>query len=104
MRNLLIAFLLFIFSLQGAVAAIGDEILISVQADGGYTRVLDSALQDADDDAGEATVSSTIEELSDYVPLDIAVSHARYPVPPPPFPHAGFRSIDLPTIKPPPRG
>ena len=104
MRNLLIAFLLFIFSLQGAVAAIGDEVVATGQADSGYALVLDTAPQDADDDAEEAAVSSTIEELSDYVPLDIAVSQGRYPVPPPPFPHAGFRSIDLPTIKPPPRG
>jgi hypothetical protein len=104
MRNLLIAFLLFIFSLQGAVAAIGDEIAATGQADCGYARVLDSASLDADDGADEATVSSTIEELSDYVPLDLPVSQARYPVPLPPLPHAAFRSIDLPTIKPPPRG
>ncbi len=104
MRNLLIAFLLAIFSFQGAIAATGDEVAFVAQLESRHASTGAEFVGHVDDDAEGLTVSSTIEELSDYVVLDLSLSEARYPVAAQRMASVSFLSIKLPIIIPPPRG
>lgn len=104
MKNFLVAFLVFVFSVQGAVAAFGVDIPASPLAHAKH--ILMPAMVDATDasnDAERPHVSPAHEELSDYVAFNLKEHIARdaafMPRPPLVFPI----SIDLPRIKPPPR-
>ena len=104
MRNLLIAFLLAIFSFQGAIVASGDNVVSASQLESRHASTSIEFVDHVDAAADGLKVSSTIEELSDYIILDLSISQARYPVTAQLLTHVSFLSINLPTIKPPPRG
>jgi hypothetical protein len=106
-RNLLFAFLLAIFLLQGTVAALGIDASLFPQQSNGVVQV--SAAQDDSENAVDveiadgATVSSTIEELSDYAipgqPNPTTLTRSTRSANSPLF----FLSIVPLTAKPPPR-
>lgn len=101
MKNLLIALLLVIFSFQGATVAIGGDgagVAYAQQA----AAVIDD-VADADADTDELNVSAAIEELSDYLPADLAFAQGLYPAPTRPEPTVLFLSVLLPAAEPPPR-
>ncbi|OWW20525.1 hypothetical protein [Noviherbaspirillum denitrificans] len=102
MKKLLILFLLFIFSVQGTVAAMGHDLVLSVQDQEiacsiGYSP--DSVLDDAD---GQQ-VSSDIEELSDYVAFYFPISKPPGRVASATIPAVTHFSTVLPPLKRPPR-
>lgn len=102
-RNLFFAFLLAIFLLQGTVAAIGIDASLSPQQSSEAVPASaaqeDSALKIAD----VSTVSSTLEELSDYAlpaqPDPSTLTRSARSASSPLF----FLSIFPLTAKPPPR-
>ncbi|WP_151636222.1 hypothetical protein [Noviherbaspirillum aerium] len=108
MKKVLVILLLFIFSAQGAVVASGggcavagdwlgmEQTLSTMSSDNVGPDV---ALNDLDD----LQVSSSIEEMSDYVPPDMALKQPREPVLSPPVIALVLSSIDLPRALPPPR-
>lgn len=104
MRNLLIVFLLLIFSFQGATVAIGEEVAVDSQVEKQHASTVIKLVDHVDDDTDDLKVSSTIEELSDYVVFDLSIAQARHPVTAQLLAGVPFLSITLPTLKPPPCG
>lgn len=103
MKNLLIAFLLAIFSVQGIVVAMGDDISGHVQVPA-TNPVADLPSSCCDGNEAELQqVFVTIEELSDYVPFDLPVSNGPNQVVESSSLPVFLLSTDLPRIKPPPR-
>lgn len=102
MKKLLILFLLFIFSVQGAVAAVGDDVVLSLQ-DQEYACSTDYSPDGVFDDADGQEVSSNIEELSDYVALHFPVSKPPILVASATIPAVTHFSTVLPRLKRPPR-
>jgi hypothetical protein len=102
MKNLLIAFLLAIFSVQGTVAAVGGDIAVPLQGQE-KSASLTGLWSGAVDDAEGLKVSPTLEELSDYVVFALPASKGRYQTTVPASPPVFLPSTDLPRIKPPPR-
>ncbi|HZW23481.1 hypothetical protein [Noviherbaspirillum sp.] len=100
MKKLLIVFLLFIFSVQGTVAAAGVHVVSSLQ---GQEDVCDIASCLDSDDADGQQVSSDIEELSDYAVFHFPISRPPHLVALATFPALIHLSPVLPRIKPPPR-
>jgi len=98
MKKLLIVFLLFIFSVQGTVAAAGVDVASSLH---GQENVYGSC-PDSDEADGQQ-VSSDIEELSDYVVFHFPISRPPRLVALATFPVPIHLSPVLPQIKPPPR-
>jgi hypothetical protein len=104
-RNLFFAFLLAIFLLQGTVATLGIDASLFPQQSSGVVQL--SGPQDDSENAVEiadgSTVSSTIEELSDYAipgqPNPTALTRSTRSANSPLF----FLSIVPLTAKPPPR-
>lgn len=112
MRHLLIAFLLAIFSVQGAVVAVGEDLVAAVKAERRHAALMlaaPDALATPGSPGSTGSISadepsgSMIEELSDYLPPDLIIPQPVYPAPARPLPHVTFLSIDLPRIEPPPR-
>lgn len=99
MKNLLIALLLVIFSFQGATVAIGGDGAGVAYAQQAAVVIDDAASAEAD----ELNVSAAIEELSDYLPADLAFAQGLYPAPTRPEPAVRFLSVLLPATEPPPR-
>lgn len=102
MKKLLILFLLFVFSVQGAVAAMGDDVVLSMQ-DQEVACSIGHGLDSASDDADGQEVSSNIEELSDYVALHFPVSKPPSLVVSATIPAVTHFSTVLPRLKRPPR-
>lgn len=103
MKNLVIAFLLAIFSAQGAVAAMGSDIVAPLQDHDKHGCSTGFWSGSAVDDAEGLKVSPTIEELSDYVAFALPVSKVQHQVVVPASLPVLLLSTDLPRIKPPPR-
>lgn len=102
MKNLLFAFLLAIFSFQGAFAAVGEDLVVAVSAEHSQVSLAIGSPDDGVDHGLE--VACDVEELSDYLPADLSIPQTIYPVPTRHLPCVAFLSIKLPTIEPPPRG
>ena len=106
MKNLLIAFLLAVVSLQAAAVAVSDYGIAKVKLEQVYAFAANDLADDSetDDDADALKASAAIEELSDYLPAVLPIRRATVT----PFPsHPAelvLTSIHLPGIKPPPRG
>lgn len=110
MKKVLVILLLFIFSAQGTVVAVGGGLVMSVDRSGvmemaymeHIAHAAPSVAGDADFD--DLKVSSSIEEMSDYVALDPAAKQPRDHASNPPTIAPVLSSIDLPRALPPPRG
>lgn len=102
MKKLLILFLLFIFSVQGTVAAMGDDVVLSLQ-DQENACFIGYSPSGVADDADGLEVSSNIEELSDYVALHFPVSKPPHLVVLATTPAVSHFSTVLPRLKRPPR-
>lgn len=104
MKNLLIAFLLAIVSLQAAAVAVSDYGIAKVKLEQVYAVAANDLADDTEVDPDALKASAAIEELSDYLPAVLPVTRATAT----PFPsHPAelvLTSIHLPGIKPPPRG
>jgi len=103
MKSLFIRLLLVIFSVQGAIAAIGDDAVLQGQ---GKAAAACSSLPcsgSSSIDSGGAEVFPVIEELSDYVIIGLPASKASYRVGASSSVPVQLLSIDLPKVKPPPR-
>lgn len=104
MKNLLIAILLAIFTLQATVVAVGAhgqataQVERLVAASGNDT--LDHTLI-ADDDGRD--VSAAIEELSDYLPAELFIPPGTFIAPFVPLAEPVLLTISLPNSTPPPR-
>ncbi|MFS0758014.1 hypothetical protein ABC383_25450 [Noviherbaspirillum sp. 1P10PC] len=103
MKNLLIVFLLLIFSFQGATVAIGKEVAVALQLENQQASTV-MKFVDVDNDTDGLKVSSTIEELSDYIVFDSSIAQALHSVTAQRMASVPFLSIILPTLKPPPCG
>jgi hypothetical protein len=103
MKNLLIVFLLLIFSFQGATVAIGKEVAVASQLENQHASTVIKSV-DVDDVADDLKVSSTIEELSDYIVFDSSIAQAPHSVTTQLLASVPFLSITPPTLKPPPCG
>lgn len=108
MRTVFIAFLLSIFVFQGAIVASGNDGASALQLESRHTAAgiefVVLCEVDVEDETDGLQVSSVMEELSDYVILDPFISSTRYPVTVQLISSASFFSINVPPIKPPPRG
>ncbi|MEC4717982.1 hypothetical protein RY831_02355 [Noviherbaspirillum sp. CPCC 100848] len=113
MKKVLVILLLFIFSAQGTVVAVGGGLVMSVDRSGvmemAYMEHMEHIAHAAPSIAGDADfddlkVSSSIEEMSDYVALDPAAKQPRDHASNPPTIAPVLSSIDLPRALPPPRG
>ncbi|HZW23482.1 hypothetical protein [Noviherbaspirillum sp.] len=96
MKRFFIGLLLAIFSVQGAIAAVGDDALLQDC----------SCLQWAGSnsiDSESPEVFPVIEELSDYVILGLPPPIVRHELVVPSILPVHLLSPDLPKIKPPPR-
>jgi hypothetical protein len=104
MKNLLIAFLLAIVSLQAAAVAVSDYGIAKVKLEQVYAFAANDLADDAETDEDALKASAAIEELSDYLPAVLPIPRATVT----PFPsHPAelvLTSIHLPGTKPPPRG
>ncbi len=100
MKNLLIAVLLAIFSIQAAMVAVSGPtpVVFSTQADAGPDMVSQQAAE-----SDRALSASAIEELSDYLPATLSFGKATFTAPPSLPVTLMLLSIDLPRIEPPPR-
>ena len=104
MKNLLVAFLLVIVSLQAAFAAAGDFATATAKLEQAHSPAVPDLIDEVALDADALKASAAIEELSDYVLAGLAIPRAVL-IPTPTDPTAlAFASIHLPGIKPPPRG
>ena len=104
MKNLLVAFLLAIVSLQAAFAAVGDFATVTAKLEQAYSPSTPNLTEEAERDTDALKASAAIEELSDYVLAALAIPRAVV-IPTPTDPTSlTFASIHLPGIKPPPRG
>ena len=104
MKNLFVAVLLAIVSLQAAFAAAGDFATATIKLEQAYTTALPDPVEVAELDTDALKASAAIEELSDYVLAALAIPRAVV-IPTPTDPTAlAFASIHLPRIEPPPRG
>jgi hypothetical protein len=103
MKNFLVAFLAFIFSVQGAVAALGMDTPAAPPAYVNYFPIWTMDAGDTSDNTERPQVSPAHEELSDYVVFHLAEHKARHAASIPKPPLIIPLSIDLPRIKPPPR-
>ena len=72
MKNLLLFFLVVIFSLQAAFAAAGYRVAATSKVAQACVQVADSA-DPAVSDTDQLKASSALEELSDYLPPDLAM-------------------------------
>lgn len=109
MKKVLVILLLFIFSAQGAVVASGGGFAIAgdwlgMEKSLSTMSSVNADPDDASNDLDDLQVSSSIEEMSDYVPPDMALKQPREPVLSPPAIALLPSSIDLPRALPPPRG
>lgn len=114
MKKLLVILLLFIFSAQGAVVALGGGLVTAGQPFGvtGMAQVvqleqlvqMEQAASTEHSDIDDLQVSSSIEEMSDYVALDPASKQPPDRASTPPTMAPVLSSIDLPRALPPPRG
>lgn len=113
MKKVLVILLLFIFSTQGAVVAVGGGVVMSVDRSGvmkmAHAAPMEHIAQPAPPVGGDADfdglkVWSSIEEMSDYVAPDPAARQPRYRASKPPAIAPVLSSIDLPRALPPPRG
>jgi hypothetical protein len=105
MKNLLIAFLLAIFSLQAAAVAVGEMLPPAAKVEHHHAAAAADLAQQLDAVADEVEVSSpAIEALSDYLPAELSIPKYVFNAPYCPVGDAVVRSIHLPKIQPPPRG
>lgn len=108
MKKLLVILLLFIFSAQGAVVALGGGLVTAGQPFGvtGMVQLvqMEQAASTEHSDIDDLQVSSSIEEMSDYVALDPASKQPPDRASTPPTMAPVLSSIDLPRALPPPRG
>lgn len=104
MKKVLVILLLFIFFVQGAVVALGGGLVLSRDGSGmtGMTQAVSSPADHPD--ADHLKVSSSIEEMSDYVAWEPALKQPRDRASNPPTIASVLSSIDLPQALPPPRG
>ena len=103
MKILLVALLLAIFSFQAGVVAVSDH----VSAAGAQHTLADAGAHTTDSidvDEDESKRSSAIEELSDYLPAGLTFPRASFTTPLSRPAAVCLLSVDLPQIKPPPRG
>lgn len=102
MKNFFIGLLLAIFSIQGAIAAIGNDADLHGQ---GQASAACSSLPwvgaTVDTDAPE--VFPVIEELSDYVIIGLPAPKVSYSIAVSPSLPVHLHSTDLPKLKPPPK-
>lgn len=105
MKKLLVILLLFIFSAQGTVVALGGGILLAEERAGVTEMTLTaSPAEDCGDNDDYLKVASSIEEMSDYVALDPPLTQLSGRALTPPSAAPVLSSIDLPRALPPPRG
>lgn len=103
MKRFFVGLLLLIFSVQGAIAALGGD---AVQHGYEKTHSICASLACADNnavDADEPDVFPVVEELSDYVIIGLAALKARYVAIIAASLPVHLLSTDLPKVKPPPR-
>ena len=103
MRRLLLTFLLAIFFLQATFVAVGGNGFAAAGVE--HSQSMSGFGQDSSlDDHDGSQKSWAIEEMSDYIPADLSLPDSVLTVAAPRPPAPGLLSIDLPRIKPPPRG
>ncbi|HYD94699.1 MAG TPA: hypothetical protein VEC01_05185 [Noviherbaspirillum sp.] len=102
MKKLLIVFLIFIFSMQGTVAAVGADVVSPLQGQE-HVCSIGSCLDSVLDEADGQQVPSNIEELSDYMALHVPVSKPPHLVALAAVPTVIHLSTVLPRVKRPPR-
>jgi len=96
MKRFFIGLLLAIFSVQGAIAAVGDDAVLQ-------DRSCLSCAGSNGIDSESPEVFPVIEELSDYVILGLPPTIVRHELVVPSSLPVHLLSTDLPKIKPPPR-
>ncbi len=103
MKNLLIALLLTIFSLQATFVTLGHHVAATNQLEAAQTLAAMDVSDPLDLDADGLKLSNAIDELSDYLPANLSIAPAAFIAPLAPAPAPVLLSIVLPTNKPPPR-
>ncbi|HEV2612618.1 MAG TPA: hypothetical protein VGU61_20310 [Noviherbaspirillum sp.] len=109
MKAIFLALLLFVFAAQGCVVAVGANLMeagnpASTEAQPGKpAQVVDGAAKQGILDLAATDVLPSIEEMSDYVSIQVADNGGKESVIPPVAVILTYASIVLPKFFPPPR-
>lgn len=109
MKAILIALLLFVFAAQGCVVAVGanlmdaDHLAFVEEQPGKPAQLADAAAKPGILDVTDMDVLPSIEEMSDYVSIQVADNGGKDSVIPPVAAILPYVSIVLPRFFPPPR-